>query len=170
MQKFHVLQYLLHNLVWTRSNTDWPDDNILELLGTAPLADAVKTVDVSAVWQNAKALCIRRLFLPHHLHTDSTHFVATSLHCERQVHVLFQLLHALLHTPFTPVYTTTQLLSHTPLNIQYTPLPLLKHNIHTFTIHHCHSWHTQHSHLHYTPLHNYSSARSQLSNHQSWIL
>jgi len=61
----------------------WPDDDVLKLFGTAPLAYAVETVGVRAVWQNAKALRRCRLFLPDNIHADAADFVLTALDCKR---------------------------------------------------------------------------------------
>lgn len=66
------------------------DDLVLELLGTAPLADAGEAVGVTAAGQDAKAPLGWRRFVVHHLHTNTADLVLTLLRRERLLHILLE--------------------------------------------------------------------------------
>lgn len=55
------------------------DDFALKLLGTPPLANALQTVAVVAVGEDAKTALAKVDLLKHHLHTHAAHHVLATL-------------------------------------------------------------------------------------------
>lgn len=80
------------------TNEDWGGaslyDLALKLLSTPPLANALETVGVVAVGEDAEAALAGVGFLVDHLHADPTHHVLAALDGKRELHVLLMGLNA----------------------------------------------------------------------------
>lgn len=74
------------------------DDFALKLLGTPPLANALQTVAVAAVGEDAEAPLAGVGLLEHHLHAHAAHHVFAALDGKRNLHVFLMGLDACLGT------------------------------------------------------------------------